>query len=391
MNYLTQITMCNKSLNKLIGLSNKGGILLEIAEEIEKNKKIIMSQNLIDVKRCKKDEAFVDRLRMTDERFDDMIAGVKDIAAMEDVIGKILEQRYVSGIDLQKVSVPLGVVLVIYEARPNVTVEAFCLAFKTGNAVVLKGGSAAINTNKALVRLIKVVLKKYGLGDGLVFVDGGHKEVERLIKMHELISVVIPRGGKKLVEMVQKKSTVPVLSHADGIDHIYVDQSADLGMAVRVIVDAKTNRPATCNTVDTVLIHETIAEKLLSILREEMTKRGVTFNKIYGREFLSLQLAIKIVDSIDEAIVHVQKYGSKHTEGIIAEDSRVIDEYVRRVDAAAVMVNCSTRLHDGGVFGMGAEMGIATGKLHARGPVGLKELTTYKWVAYGNGQTRGEL
>lgn len=390
MNYLTQITMCNKSLNKLIGLSNKGGILLEIAEEIEKNKKIIMSQNLIDVKRCKKDEAFVDRLRMTDERFDDMIAGVKDIAAMEDVIGKILEQRYVSGIDLQKVSVPLGVVLVIYEARPNVTVEAFCLAFKSGNAVVLKGGSEALATNRAIIQLIKSVLAKYNLVDILVFIEN-RKTITELLKLNKLISVVIPRGGKELVEMVQKKSTVPVLSHADGIDHIYVDQSADLGMAVRVIVDAKTNRPATCNTVDTVLIHETIAEKLLSILREEMTKRGVTFNKIYGREFLSLQLAIKIVDSIDEAIVHVQKYGSKHTEGIIAEDSRVIDEYVRRVDAAAVMVNCSTRLHDGGVFGMGAEMGIATGKLHARGPVGLKELTTYKWVAYGNGQTRGEL
>jgi len=390
MNYLTQITMCNKSLNKLIGLSNKGGILLEIAEEIEKNKKIIMSQNLIDVKRCKKDEAFVDRLRMTDERFDDMIAGVKDIAAMEDVIGKILEQRYVSGIDLQKVSVPLGVVLVIYEARPNVTVEAFCLAFKSGNAVVLKGGSEALATNRAIIQLIKSVLAKYNLVDILVFIEN-RKTITELLKLNKLISVVIPRGGKELVEMVQKKSTVPVLSHADGIDHIYVDQSADLGMAVRAIVDAKTNRPATCNTVDTVLIHETIAEKLLSILREEMTKRGVTFNKIYGREFLSLQLAIKIVDSIDEAIVHVQKYGSKHTEGIIAEDSRVIDEYVRRVDAAAVMVNCSTRLHDGGVFGMGAEMGIATGKLHARGPVGLKELTTYKWVAYGNGQTRGEL
>ncbi len=393
MDYIEQIQKSYQDALLLASTSahTKNKILMEIAQSLRNNKQAVLRENKKDISLSQdREAAFVDRLMLTEDRFDQMVQGICEVAKLVDPVGSELEKIEVNGLLLRKVAVPLGLILVIYEARPNVTAEAFSLAFKAGSGVILKGGSAAMNTNKAIANLIKVVLKKYLLEDVIFFVDSvEHADTERLLKLHGLISVVIPRGGKQLVEMVQKESAIPVLSHADGIDHIFVDKSADLKMALKVIIDSKTDRPATCNTVDTVLVHADIAKYFLPKLIKELESRGVKITKEYGREFLSLQIAVKTVKNIDEAITHIHKYGSKHTEGIVAADKNTIEKFVNRVDAAAVMVNCSTRLHDGGVFGMGAEMGIATGKLHARGPVGLKELTAYKWIAYGNGQTRG--
>ena len=294
------------------------------------------------------------------------------------------------GIRLKKVRVPLGVVGIIYESRPNVTLEAAALALKSGNAVILKGGKEAINTNREIVSCIHKAFKKQHLPKEIVlFLDTADRRVvDALIKADKYIDILIPRGGYELVKKVQVNSTIPVLAHSAGGARIYIDKSADINKALRICLNAKINRPATCNSLDTVVVHKGIAGIFLPKFYKLMSQNGVEIRNNYETEFLDKIVAIKVVKDVNGAIRFIKKYSKGHSEGIIAVDKRAIEKFVQEIDAAGLFVNCSTRLHDGFIFGLGAEIGIATAKLHARGPVGLKELTTYKWIAYGKGQIR---
>lgn len=390
--------------------TTKRQVLHYFAKKIVQGKEVILEANKKDMlvaRHLGRSDAFLDRLTITRKKIDEMAEEVRLIAGLPDPVGQIREQYTVaSGIRLRKIAVPLGVIFIIYESRPDVTINASALCIKSGNAVILKGGSESFNTNKILAAIATEALKKYSVPQELVsFIETADRSrIRWLLKQTEYIDVVIPRGGYNLVKTVQAHSSIPVLSHSAGGARIYIDASADLRMAVDICVNAKTSRPATCNSVDTILIHASIASKLLPILAQALQQRKVVLygdsvarkimdmlpasNTIWKTEFLSKKVSIKIVKSLDEAIHFIEMYTKHHSEGIIAKDQTVIDRFVAHVDAASLFVNCSTRLHDGSIFGFGSEMGISTGKLHARGPVGLRELTTYKWVAYGIGQVR---
>lgn len=397
-----------------LSTERKNSLLLEIAAEIRLNKENILRENRKDVEMAKEmglSEVFIDRLTISEKVFNGIVDQIYKVAMLPDPVGSCLEKRKLAnGIILKKISTPLGVIGVIYESRPNVTLDAAILAIKSGNAIVLKGGQEAFCSNKAIVRCIHCALKKFDLPqEAVLFLGTGNKEMDKrlvyqLLKFNKFIDVVIPRGGYGLIKEVIRRSTIPLLYHGAGGARIYVDKSADLKLAVTVCTNAKTNRPSTCNSLDTVIVHEEVAREFLKKLTDSLKSYGVEIKgdnqtrKIintkkateadYKKEFLDLVLAIKIVSSLEDAIKFINMYTKKHSEGIIAKDKRIIKEFTQSIDAASVFVNCSTRLHDGEIFGLGAEMGIATGKLHARGPVGLKELTTYKWIAYGKGQIR---
>lgn len=397
-----------------LSTERKNRLLLEIAKEIKLNKKNIVQENKKDVEKAKEagfNEVFIDRLRISEKVFKQMVDQVYKVAVLPDPVGSCLEKRKLTnGAILKKISVPLGVIGVIYESRPNVTLDSAILALKSGNAIVLKGGQEAFCSNKAIVACIRQVLKRANLPkESVLFLGTGGKQMNRrlvyeLLKFNEYIDVIIPRGGYKLIKEVTNKSNIPLLYHGTGGARIYVDKSADLKLAVEVCVNAKTNRPSTCNSLDTVIVHEKIAREFLKKLTDGLKSCGVEIKgdsqtrKIinakkateadYKKEFLDLVLAIKMASSLEESIEFINKYTKRHSEGIIAKDKRIIEKFTQSIDSASIFVNCSTRLHDGEIFGLGAEMGIATGKLHARGPVGLKELTTYKWIVYGKGQIR---
>jgi len=379
--------------------ATRRSVLHSLVHELTQGKKRIVSANRQDVTAAAKMEntAFVDRLTLTDASFAQMVKQVKDIADSPDVLGKVLERRIVgNSVRLEKVSVPLGVIAIIYESRPNVTIDVAALCIMSGNACVLKGGSDALRTNKLLSECVRRALRKNRVSEASVlFLDTSDRSiVDALITQNDYIDVLIPRGGYELVKKVVSKSKIPVLYHASGGARIYVDAYADLALATRVSLNAKTNRPATCNSADA----------FIPTMVRELSKAGVevrgdaavrTFAsmkrataKDYATEFLDLVVVMKVVKDVHEALSFIRTYGKKHSEGIISKDKKNIATFVNGVDAAGIFVNCSTRLHDGGVFGLGAEMGVATGKLHARGPVGLRELTTYKWVAYGKGELR---
>jgi glutamate-5-semialdehyde dehydrogenase len=385
-------------------------VLRTLAQLLRKNERAIMSANKKDcafARRRGRNDAFIDRLTFTDVRFREMVRQVKDISRARDVLGVVLEKRTMrNGVMLHTVSVPLGVLGVIYESRPNVTIDVASLCLMSGNACVLKGGSDSLNANRVLVRCVHAALRKHRVPvDAVNFLDTRDRRiVDELLTANEYIDVLIPRGGYGLVRSVVEKSRIPVLYHAEGGARIYIDTSADAKTALEVCLNAKTQRPATCNSVDAVLVHTGIARTFVPLLVEELEKARVEVRgdkavcalastrpateADYATEFLDRVVVIKIVRDVTEAIDFIGSYGKKHTEGVIAQNKRAIETFVRGVDAAGIFVNCSTRLHDGGVFGLGAEMGVATGKLHARGPVGLRELTTYKRVAYGRGQMR---
>jgi glutamate-5-semialdehyde dehydrogenase len=353
-------------------------------------------------------EAFQKRLAVTDKIFDYMVKRLKEAAALPDPVGRVLEGRTMpSGLQVSRVAVPIGVVAIIYEARPNVTTDAAAVALKSGNAVILKGGSESIRSNRVLVAAMRKAIVAAGLPEDTVqFIDStDHAAVNELLKQDRYIDVVIPRGGKGLIKAVSENTRIPVLKHYDGICHQYVAADADIDMAVAVVVNSKTERVEVCNALETLLVDRKIAAAFLPKVRDAFAAKGVEIRGCektrailpevvaateddWDTEYLAPIISIRVVDGLDEAVAHIAAHGSGHTDGIITNNLRESREFVARVDSASVLVNASTRLSGGGDYGMGAVVGISTDKLHARGPVGPAELCSYKWIAEGNGQLR---
>jgi glutamate-5-semialdehyde dehydrogenase len=386
----------------------KNAALEAIAKAIDSRRAEVRAANAKDVERATKDglsSAMVDRLTLTDKRIGEIISALRSVAALEDPVGEVIGVRRPSGFTLEKVRTPIGVIAMIYESRPNVTVDAAALCLKSGNAAILRGGSEARESSMALIQCIREGLGKAGVdAQAVQYVERTeHEAIDFLVKQNGLIDLVVPRGREALIRRVTENATVPVIKHYKGVCHIYVDETADMEMAADVVTNSKVNRPGTCNALEKLLVEESVAARFLPMVRTRMPSvefRGdervrallpdtkpVTEAEWY-EEYLDLILAVRIVKGMDEAVAHIEKYGSSHTDGICSSDARHIEEFVGRVDSAVVVVNASTRLNDGGIFGLGAEMGISTDKLHARGPMGLKELTTYKWVLRGNGNLR---
>ena len=367
----------------------KNAMLLAIADALESGKAAIIAANNEDVASAKAAgvaPAMVDRLLLTDSRFAAMVDGVRQVAALADPVGETLWTRTrPSGITIRKVREPFGVVAVVFESRPNVFIDTASLCLKTGNAIILRGGKESIRSNAALAAAVKPVA-----GDAVCFVDiPGHETVTELVRATGLVDIAIPRGGEKLIRAMCEAALIPVLKHYKGVCHIYVDAKADLDMAIRLIDNAKCQRPSACNAVECVLINENIAPDFLPKLEEWASGKGVTLHGDgIGVEYLSLDLNIAQVADVDEAIAFVNEYSSHHSDSIITSDDSAAAKFLRLVDSAAVYHNVSTRFTDGAEFGMGAEIGISTDKLHARGPMGLEELTTYKYVVTGNGIAR---
>lgn len=389
----------------------KDDALLAMAEELINNKNEILKANKIDLDRAEANgtsKAMMDRLALNEERIKGMADGLKEIVALQDPIGEVLSMwQRPNGLQIGQKRVPLGVIGIIYEARPNVTCDAAGLCLKTGNAVILRGGSDAINSNKAIVKLLGNGLEKAGVSRNAVqLVEDTSREVAtEMMRLNQYIDVLIPRGGAGLIQSVVKNATVPVIETGTGNCHIYVDESADFEMAKNIAVNAKASRPSVCNAAEKLLVNEKIAAEFLPIAVKGLRDAGVTLrgdekaqsiiNDIekaneedWGKEYLDYVMAVKIVKDVDEAISHINKYGTGHSEAIITESYKNSQKFLQKVDAAAVYVNASTRFTDGNEFGFGAEIGISTQKLHARGPMGLKELTTIKYIIYGNGQIR---
>jgi len=357
--------------------------------------------------------ALLDRLMLDNSRLEAIAADVRAVAALSDPVGETFDSRILpNGLQISKRRVPLGVIGAIYESRPNVTVDISALCLKSGNAVILRGGKETINSNTAIVRVIQEACDRAGIPEGAVqFIDNTDRAlVNHMLKMNNVIDLIIPRGGAGLIKSVTENATIPVVSGGIGVCHTYVDKSADLDMAVAIVFNAKVQRPTVCNALDTLLVHKEIAGKYLPMIAAEWAGAGVEMHcderamsilkadtslkvvpatdEDWGKEFLSLTAAIRVVDSLEEALEYIEQYTSGHSEAIITRDSQSATRFLNEVDAACVYVNASTRFTDGGQFGLGAEVGISTQKLHARGPLGLKELTTYKWIIFGSGQVR---
>lgn len=368
---------------------------------LKQNGKEILKANGLDLSQAKAvglSSASLERLTLNEKGIKQLALRLREMEGLQSGLGEVIEEKTnPHGLTLRKVRVPLGVIAVIYEARPEVTIDVAALCVKSGNAAILKGGSEALRTNRILHWCIKEALKESGLAVKAVnlITSPDHAVIRRLLQRSDFIDLVIARGGYGLVKAVSKQSKIPVLSHAAGGARIYVDKSADLELARKVIVNAKISKPAACNSLDTIVIHREIAGKFMNQITNELRANGVEVlsagdvsEEDWDREFLGLTIAFKMVKDLEEAVSFINRHSKRHSEGIIARDKKVIDYFVHSIDAAALFVNCSTRLHDGYVFGLGSEVGIATGKLHARGPVGLKELTIYKWEVYGHGQIR---
>lgn len=356
-----------------------------------------------------KNAAFIDRLRIDDKRLGDMCAMMRDVAALRDPVGAVMERvKRPNGLVIEKVRVPIGVIGVVYESRPNVTADCVALCLKSGNSVILRGGSDAIRSNKAIYEVMRKAAAEAGIPDGafILVEDTSREMVDAMLEASGDIDLIMPRGGESLIREVAAKSRIPVIKHYKGICHIYVDSDADLAMAEKVCLNAKVQRPGVCNAMETMLVHEAVAEKFLKAIGAKLRQAGVKLKGCavtrrilgddvalasdddYATEWLDLVLNIKVVNSEDEAIEHIAKFGSDHSDAIITRNKEKGLEFARRVDSAAVYLNASTRFTDGGEFGKGAEIGISTDKLHARGPMGLEELTSYKYVVYGTGQIR---
>ncbi|MCC8131814.1 MAG: glutamate-5-semialdehyde dehydrogenase [Oscillospiraceae bacterium] len=390
----------------------RNSALMLIADSLDKHKREIIEQNRIDVKAAEKagmSDTMTDRLYLNEKRILDIADGVRKVAALPDPVG-IVEGGEIrpNGLKITKISVPMGVIGIIYESRPNVTVDAGVLCLKSGNAVILRGGKEAIYTNTILAMIMRDAVEEAGLPkDSVQLVeDVTRQSTEQMMKANGVIDLLIPRGGAGLINAVVQNATVPVIQTGTGNCHIYVDSSASIPMAVDIVNNAKTSRPSVCNAAETLLVHKDIAEDFLPALKKRLDKlkvelRGCELTKMilgksvvpateedYEKEFLDYILAVKVVDNIYEAIEHIQKYSSGHSECIVTESVSAAEEFQKRIDAAAVYVNASTRFTDGYEFGLGAEIGISTQKLHARGPMGLREMTTYKYLITGNGQIR---
>lgn len=389
---------------------DKNEALKLVAKSLIENQKNILEENEKDVNKAKDEgvkESLIDRLKLTEKRIGDMVDGIQTVIDLKDPVWKSNDVWTLeNGLTISKMSVALGVIGIIYESRPNVTVDAFSLAIKSGNCILLRGSSSAINSNKALVKAIKEGLEKSNISKDMIQLieDTSRESVNEMLKLNEYIDLIIPRGGSGLIQTVVKNATVPTIETGVGNCHVYIDASAKIEDAVKIVVNAKAQRPGVCNACESILVHKDVAEEFLPKLEKEFNGlvelRGCDRTKAiikvkeateqdWAEEFLDYILAIKIVDNLDEAIEHIRTYGTKHSEAIVTEDYTHAEKFLRSIDAAAVYVNASTRFTDGGVFGFGAEMGISTQKMHARGPMGLNELVTIKYVVRGNGQIRG--
>src|SRR3989338_1978069 len=392
---------------KLAGVETnaKNKALIGIANAVKKNKNKILAANKKDLRNAKKNnlsDVLLKRLKLDNIKINEIIAGVKSVAKLEDPAGKTLAVTELDkGLNLHKVSTPIGVIGVIFESRPDALVQISALCLKSGNAVILKGGSEAENTNSTLFEAIRNVSEKY-LPKGWIQLIGTREEVKEVLKMDEFIDLLIPRGSNKFVKYIQENTKIPVLGHSEGICHVYVDKDADLKMAVDICFDAKCQYPAVCNAMETLLVHKAIAKKFLPLMEKKFKEADVELRgcaetkKIlknikkateedWKTEYNDLILSIKIVKDADEAIGHINKYGSGHTDAIITNNKKTSDRFMDLVDSGSVMVNCSTRFADGFRYGLGAEVGISTNKVHARGPVGLEGLVIYKYKLFGKG------
>lgn len=399
------------ALQKLTA-TEKNKALLHASEALLSHTEEILSANEKDIKAGKEKgmhEGLLDRLALTETRIAAMAEGLRQIAALEDPIGEIMDTFIrPNGLKISKVRVPLGVIGIIYESRPNVTADAFGLCFKAGNAVILKGGSDALLSNKAITVVLRNALQESGIcADALQLIDSGDREITKaFMKMKEYVDVLIPRGGAGLIRSVVENSTIPVIETGTGNCHIYVDREADLNMAVSIIINAKTQRIGVCNACESLVIHKDIKDAFLPVLAEGLRAHHVEMRgdeavrevlsdclpateEDYASEYLDYIISMKTVENVDEAIAHINKYNTKHSEAIITKNELTAEKFLKEIDAACVYVNASTRFTDGFEFGFGAEIGISTQKLHARGPMGLKELTSYKYQIHGNGQIRG--
>ncbi|HEY8068599.1 MAG TPA: glutamate-5-semialdehyde dehydrogenase [Burkholderiales bacterium] len=393
------------------GTDAKNGALRAMAAEIRRQATALLEANRADVEQARKtgrDGAFVDRLTLTPATVEQMAEGLEDIAALADPVGKITElARRPTGIEVGRMRVPLGVIGIIYESRPNVTADAAGLCLKAGNACILRGGSEALRSNQAIAACVRAGLKTAGLPEAAVqmVATADRAAVGHLITMNEYVDIIVPRGGKELIERLSRESKIPMIKHLDGVCHLYVDDRADPEMAVRIADNAKTQRYGTCNTLETLLVAEGIAGKVLPLIAsiyksknvemrgDEATQKLVKDAKPateqdYYTEWLAPIVSIRVVKDLDEAIAHIAKYGSQHTDAIVTGDKERAGRFLREVDSSSVIVNASTRFADGYEYGLGAEIGISTDKLHARGPVGLEGLTTQKYVVLGHGEIR---
>jgi len=394
----------------------KNRALFNIAETLITQKDEILAANRIDYTQAKSsgmNEAMLDRLLLSAARLENISQDVRVVAALPDPVGEVFEMRALpNGLQIGKKRVPLGVIGAIYESRPNVTIDISSLCLKSGNAIILRGGKEAINSNSALARIAQQACLDAGVPQGAIeFIQSTERGlVNHMLEMKGVIDLIIPRGGSGLVQLVSENAAMPVLTGGIGVCHTYVDKSADLGKAVAIAYNAKVQRPTVCNALDCLLVHSQVAQTYLPAVAKEWAKAGVEIHcdkramailkpvpslKLapaaeddWGKEFLSLKAAIKIVDSLDEALEHIEKHGSGHSEAILTEDYSAVMRFLNEVDAACVYANASTRFTDGAQFGLGAEIGISTQKFHARGPMALKELTSYKWIIFGSGQVR---
>ena len=382
----------------------KNAVLLAIAEALEAAKPEIDAANAEDVAAAKANglaPSMVDRLTLTPARFKAMVDGVRYVAELPDPVGETLMERdRPSGIHITKIREPLGVVAVVFESRPNVFVDTAALCLKTSNAIILRGGKEALRSNKALAEAVQKGMARWcGSERPLALLDAvqlvkttDHEGVRELVRMPEYVDVAIPRGGERLIRAMCEAALVPVLKHYKGVCHVYVDEGADLEMALKILDNAKTQRPGTCNAAEGLLVNAKEAAKFMPMVEAWSKEKGVTLHETdvdWGMEFLSLDINVGIVMDVEEAIEHINNYGSRHADAIVTKNADHAARFLRLVDSAAVYHNASTRFTDGGEFGMGAEIGISTDKLHARGPMGLEELTTYKYVVTGNGTVRG--
>ncbi len=394
----------------------KNQALHNIADDLLARKDEVLAANQIDYKEGEAsgmNAAMLDRLMLDPGRLEAIAGDVRAVAALPDPVGEIFDMRTLpNGLQVGKKRVPLGVIGAIYESRPNVTIDISVLCLKSGNAVILRGGKETIHSNIAIVKVIQDACNRAGMPEGAVqFIENTDRTlVNHMLKMNDVIDLIIPRGGAGLIKSVTENATMPVVSGGIGVCHTYVDRSADVGKAVAIAFNAKVQRPTVCNALDTLLVHADIAARYLPVVAAEWAKAGVemhcderalailerntslklvpAIDEDWGKEFLALTAAVRVVDSLDEALEHIERHGSGHSEAIITEDYQPAMRFLNEVDAACVYVNASTRFTDGGQFGLGAEVGISTQKLHARGPLGLKELTTYKWIIFGSGQVR---
>ena len=412
--YMDSVLVNAKRASRAAALAStdqKNDAILRMAAAIRRERGRLQAENEKDVKAGQEaglSSALIDRLTLTDERIDGMAEGLEVVASLRDPVGEVID-GFVrpNGLKIQKVRVPIGVVFMIYESRPNVTADAASLCLKAGNAVILRGGKEAIHSNLAIHRVLAGALEEVGLDAACIqLIETTDREaVNVALHAEGLIDLVIPRGGEGLIRAVAENATIPVIKHYKGVCHTYVDASADLEMAKSICMNAKVQRPGVCNAMETLLVHKAVADEFLPDIASALKEAGVEIRGCpetraicpdvsdatehdWTEEYLDLVLSVKVVQSIEEAIDHIARYGSAHSDAIVTADYAATNRFVNEVDSAAVYVNASTRFTDGGEFGMGAEIGISTDKLHARGPMALAELTSYKWVVHGSGQIR---